>query len=316
LTTTQLEYQRSIEEGLKKKVQGMLEEVLGFSKAIARVSADIDFQQVESTEEKYDPTTILRSEQKTTERSTNSTGGMAGGEASSPDAKAAKAKTSAPSEGPAKPQPGPLPSINAQSSERQQEIRNYEISKINKRVRNSVGGIRKISTAVVVDGVYKETSDAKGKKERQYAPRSQEEMKSIESIVKKAIGYDEGRGDQVEVINMPFYWSGQEEEGGKPVKSNPWMEYLLMAYKPAVSLILALLFIFFVARPLMKKRVFSQEREVSLLQSAPAPMIAAPALQEARELGPMAIRDQTLKLIQEDPSKTVGIVKSWLHERE
>ena len=81
LTTTQLEYQRSIEEGLKKKVQGMLEEVLGFSKAIARVSADIDFQQVESTEEKYDPTTILRSEQKTTERSTNSTGGMAGGEA-------------------------------------------------------------------------------------------------------------------------------------------------------------------------------------------------------------------------------------------
>ncbi len=69
LTTTQLEYQKNIEEGFKKKVQGMLEEVLGPTKAIARISADIDFQQVEITEEKYDPAGVLRSEQKNTERS-------------------------------------------------------------------------------------------------------------------------------------------------------------------------------------------------------------------------------------------------------
>jgi flagellar M-ring protein FliF len=320
LTNTQLEYQRSIEEGLKKKVQGMLEEVLGFSKAIARVSADIDFQQVESTEEKYDPAMILRSEQKNTERSTSSTGGMAG-EAkpeSPPDAKAPKSKSNPSLEGPAKPQSGPSSSPMAQTSERQQETRNYEISKINKRVKNPVGSVRKISTAVIVDGIYKEAADANGKKERQYAPRSQEEMKNIENIVKKAIGYDQERGDQVEVITMPFYWSGQEDEG-KPLKGSPWQEYLLMAYKPAVSLILALLFIFFVARPVIKKRVLSPERGVPLLQSVPAPMIASQAPQEVREAGPMALRDlrdQTLKLVQGDPSKTVGIVKSWLHERE
>ncbi len=55
MTTNQLEYQRNIEEGLKKKVQGMLEEVLGLNKAIARVSADIDFQQIDITEETFDP---------------------------------------------------------------------------------------------------------------------------------------------------------------------------------------------------------------------------------------------------------------------
>jgi len=317
LTNAQLEYQRSIEEGLKKKVQGMLEEVFGFSKAIARVSADIDFQQVESTEEKYDPATILRSEQKHSERVTNSPGGAAA-EArpeSAPDPKAPKSKAAPSPEGQARPQAGSPTSHTAQVSERQQETRNYEISKVNKHVKNPVGTVKKISTAVIIDGVYKETTDANGKKERQYAPRSPEEMKSIENIVKKAIGYDQERGDQVEVITMPFYGSGQEEEG-KPVKGSPWQEYLLMVYKPAVSLVLALLFIFFVARPALKKKLLTPEREVPLLQSAPAPMIASQTPQEVRESGPIALRDQTFKLIQDDPSKTVGIVKSWLHERE
>jgi len=69
MTTTQLEYQKNIEEGFKKKLQGMLEEVLGPNKAIARISADIDFQQVDITEEKYDPAGVLRSEQKNAEKS-------------------------------------------------------------------------------------------------------------------------------------------------------------------------------------------------------------------------------------------------------
>jgi flagellar M-ring protein FliF len=80
LSTSQLEYQRNLEEGYKKKIQGMLEEVLGLNKAIARVSADMDFQQIQITEERFDPTTVLRSEQKNAERSSMVSGMKASGE--------------------------------------------------------------------------------------------------------------------------------------------------------------------------------------------------------------------------------------------
>ena len=79
MTTNQLEYQRNLEEGYKRKIQGMLEEVLGLNKAIARVSAEIDFQQIDITEERFDPSSVVRSEQKNTERSSMNSGTRARG---------------------------------------------------------------------------------------------------------------------------------------------------------------------------------------------------------------------------------------------
>ena len=72
-------------------------------------------------------------------------------------------------------------------------------------------------------------------------------MKSLESIVKKAIGYDEERGDQVEVVTMPFNLALPEEEP-KTETESPWKGYLLTFYKPAVSVVLALLFLLFVVK--------------------------------------------------------------------
>ena len=89
----------------------------------------------------------------------------------------------------------------------------------------------------------------------------------------------------------------------------------MIGYKPVVSLILALLFIFFVVRPLLKRRAFSPgEIGTSLLQSVPQPGIPS----EIAEKKPASInyRDQMVQLTQEDPSKAARIVKSWLHEKE
>jgi flagellar M-ring protein FliF len=207
------------------------------------------------------------------------------------------------------------PPLNANSSDRQNEIRNYEISRINKRIKNPVGNIKKISSAVIVDGGYKEVTDEKGKKGRQYISRSPEEMKSLENMVKKAIGYDEQRGDQVEVINMPFYGSAVEEDI-KPEKGNSWQEDLMMAYKPVVSLILAFLCIFFVVRPLLKKKISVQGREMAIPEPAPVSMIPSETPQGAKLTPELDLRDQTLQLVKGDPSKAVGIVKTWLHEKE
>jgi flagellar M-ring protein FliF len=331
LTTTQLEYQRNLEEGLKKKVQGMLEEVLGPNKGIARVSMDIDFQQVDITEERFDPTTILRSEQRNREKSSATSGAAVTKETkieNPSDAGLPKGNVTPepPPRGNATPEPLPKPSVspppplNTSSSERQHEIRNYEISRINKHVKNPVGQVKKVSAAVIVDGIYKEGTDAKGNKGKQYTPRSQEEMKNLETLVKKAIGYSEERGDQVEVINMPFYGSTAEEDTHVEQGSPWWRDYLMMAYKPAVSLILALLFLLFVIRPLLKKSPLTQVGETPLLQPAPSSMMPSETQRGTpKEMHPptaLGLKDQTVKLIQEDPSRTAGIVKSWLSEGE
>ena len=316
LTSSQLEYQRNIEEGLKKKVQGMLEGILGMNKAITRVATDIDFQEVSIIEETYDPKAVIRSEQKGVEKSSQTSGGAQQREAKgkATDRKGEKGKAS-PSAGTTAPAPPSQP-LNANQAERQNEIRNYEISKVNRQIKNPVGAVKKISVAVIVDGTYKETGGGKVPKTKQYVTRAPEEMKNLEAIIKRAIGYDEKRGDLVEVINMPFSLSPLEEDL-KPEKGSAWKEYLLMFYKPLVSLLLAVMFILFVVKPLIKKGISS---------SSPPPVVPQLAAEQALPLAgtpqiaggkkTLEPRDQTVRLIQEDPTKTVGIVKSWLQEKE
>jgi flagellar M-ring protein FliF len=316
LTTSQLEYQRNIEEGLRKKIQGMLEEVLGQSKAIARVAADIDFQQIDITEERYDPNGVLRSEQKSAERSSMSSGAKALTETKSEavlELKPSKGKANLPAETRTKTASGPVP-FNNNSSERQNEIRNYEISKVNKHIKNSVGTLKKISVAVIVDGNYKDATAAKGaSKGKQFLARPPEEMKKLESLIKKAMGYDEGRGDQVEVINMPFSWSALEEDLKVPGGSL-WKEYLLLAYKPVVTLVLAALFLLFVIRPLLKKRAMGPPAPDTVILTSKTP--ASLPAETAPTPKALDVREQTVQLIQDNPSRGVGIVKAWLNEKE
>lgn len=296
LTSSQLEYQRSIEEGLKRKVQSMLEEVLGPNKAIARVTTSIDFQQVDIMEETYDPKTIPRSEQRSMEKSSSNNGNLEKGSVL-PEGKSS--------------------SSSGFISDRQSEVRNYEISKINKRIKNPVGVIKKISAAVIVDGTYTESTDQKGNRIRKYTPRSQEEMKDLENLVKKAIGYEEQRGDQVEVINMPFYSSSIEEDV-KPEGESFLNRYLPLIYKPVISLILALLLILFVIRPILKNRAVPHKGERAEEAVVPVPssqIIQRDAFQETKPTA-LNLKEQTLRIIHEDPQKAVGILKTWLNEKE
>lgn len=312
MTSHQLDYQRNIEEGLKKKAQSMLEEVLGFNKAIARVSADIDFQQVDITEERFDPNSVVRSEQKNSEKSSMISNARAPAGAKPENLPAVKTPEE---KGKAAPETKartaePIP-LQSNQSERQNEVRNYEISRVNKRIKSPVGILKKISAAVIVDGTYKEVADAKGKKGREYQARSPEEMKSIEAMVRKAIGYDEGRGDQVEVINMPFTWSVGEEES-KAVAGEWWKEYILISYKPLVSLILAVLFIFFVVRPLLRRRASQPQEEAAYLPKSSLPPALPPDVSQQPKT--LDRKTQTVQLIQENPSKAVGIIKEWINE--
>lgn len=309
LTSTQLEYQKNIEELLKRKIQSMLEEVLGQNKAIAQVTANIDFQQVDILEERYDPKTVPRSEQRSLERSSTGIGsGEKGG--ISQDSKASSNKLS---DGAlSTPQTFSFP---GNITDRHNEVRNYEVSKINKRIKNPIGTIQKVSAAVIIDGTYTETTDEKGNRVKKYSPRSPEEMKSLENLVKRAIGYDETRGDQVEVINMPFYSSIIEEEP-KTVSESFLNKYGPMMYKPLISLVLAALLILFIIRPILKSRPMpASQSELSKIPSLAPPMIPPEPIQESKAPS-VNFKEETIKLIHQDPQKAVGIVKTWLQEKE
>ena len=330
LTTSQLDYQRNIEEGLKKKIQGMLEGVVGPDKAIARVSADLDFQQVNITEERFDPSTVIRSEQKTLEKSSSTTGSRTAEDKEGfvslklpADSKSPSRTNTAAS---SKTLSGTPAGGSQTISERQNETKNYEITKINKQIRGPAGIIKKISTAVIIDGTYKESAGAKGAKVRQFVPRPPEEMKNFENMVKKAIGFDENRGDQVEVTSMPFAWSALED-GPRAETGSSWKDYFQMLHKPLISLVLALLFFFLVIKPMMKKNLFSgfrTEEQVLLEQLRPRPALPqgteggeVPLLAQNGETGLQKGMDrkQIFQSVEEDPSKAAEIVKSWLHEK-
>src|SRR4029077_9608246 len=85
-------------------------------------------------------------------------------------------------------------------NKKSEEIVNYEISKTTKTEVIEGGRINRISVAVLVDGVY--GKDNKG--DIVYRPRTKEEIDQIAALVRTAIGFDQKRGDQVEVVNLRF----------------------------------------------------------------------------------------------------------------
>lgn len=199
IKTAQQRLQREIENDLEGKVVSMLSGVVGHEGVTARVSVNLDFTQVEQTIENFDPdTAAVRSEQRTTERSSGRSPGATGvpGVMSNiPDIQDQEAAAG----------------IRKTDYSKSDETINYEISRVTKRVINQIGAIEKIGCAVMIDGTYITEKDGEGRPVRTYVPRTGEEMRQFESLVKTAIGFNANRGDTVEVVNVQFLETVPEE---------------------------------------------------------------------------------------------------------
>ncbi|MBF0537679.1 MAG: flagellar M-ring protein FliF [Nitrospirae bacterium] len=234
LTATQLEYQKKFEKDVEIRIMDILEPVIGKSRVKARVTADIDFSRTDKTEEKFDPEgQVIRSEQSLKEKSTTmGPAGVPGVQSNLPGKATAQAQ-------------------GAQTqSQKQSETLNYEITKVTNHIQGQLGNVKKLSAAVLVDGVYAAAkADAKGVKEAKYTARTDEDIKRYEELVKKAIGFTVDRGDQVAVINMQFEPESKEEILPPP------RDYLadgILIAKYLAPLVVALLFLLFVVRPIIK----------------------------------------------------------------
>lgn len=174
LSSSQLEANKQVEQYLENKAQTMLDGVLGLQTAIVRVTADLDFQQLERTSEMFDANSpSIRSEERTTASTSSSE----------------------------------KPDENAESSEEDQTettITNYELNKTVEHMISAVGTIKRLSVAVLIDGTYESIENADGVVQQVYKPRSQEELDRLAAIVRNAVGFDQQRSDQIEVVNIPF----------------------------------------------------------------------------------------------------------------
>jgi flagellar M-ring protein FliF len=298
LTGSQLDYQRTLEKDIELRIQSMLERIVGNNKAVVRVSSVLDLRQVEMTEERYDPNgQVARSEQRTQEKATGTngvTGGVPGVASNVPPGQSQEAAQT-----------------SSTNTANKNEVINYEISRTVAKIIEPIGTIKQLSVAVLVDGNYepaKEGGSSGTEAVRKYVPRSEADMKQIEDIVKKAMGYSADRQDQVEVVNVQFGF--EADTAGGTAASAEEASSFVKTYAPyirhGVGAVLFLLIFLFVVRPL-----------VAAL-TAPSPALpqermggaAATVLPQGAALG--LPQSQVLELARSNPESTAVVVKEWL----
>ena len=239
LNNVQHEYKRNYEKDVESRIINILEPIVGKEKVRAKVNAEIDFTQTESTEEKFDPNgQVIRSEQNNHEKETTlGEGGVPGVASNLPEKQAQK------------------PSASQIKSDKKTETINYEISKVTKHVKNSYSDVKRLSCAVIVDGKYISQKDST---KPQYTARTDKELQFYEDIVKKAIGYSVDRGDEVTVVNMPFETISEEDFSEI---TNSYKTSIIPIVKTIIPLLIVILFFLFIARPLIKTLSNSQIKE-------------------------------------------------------
>lgn len=292
LSSSQLEYQRGFEKDIESRVIGILEPLAGKNRVRARVTASLDFTKIEKTEERFDPDgQVVRSEQKSLEKNTaGGTGGVPGVASNLPG------KTGAQT----------APSQSQSQSQRQQETINYEISRVTSRVINAPGEVKRLSVAVIVDGSY---AAEQGSAEKKYVPRSEEDLKRYQDLVRNAIGYTADRGDEVQVVNMQFEGIPHEEFASH---EREYLPLILMAARYVVPLVAVLFFIFMVLKPLLK--TLSSRPEAGQSPQLALPRTVA-EIEQAMDQKALPKNQEVIEWARKNPEQAAGLVKGWIEER-
>jgi flagellar M-ring protein FliF len=291
MSQDQLAFQQKIEKELESSIVGILEPVVGKGKIMAKVTATLDFTKIEKTEERFDPDSqVVRSEQKNTEKSTTGKSGGVPGVASNMPGKTESQMAS-----------------NHGQSEKKNEVTNYEISRITSHVINTPGDLKRISAAVLLDGTY---PAQQGSKERKYTPRSEEDLKKFEDMVKSAIGFTQDRGDEVKVVNMPFEPVPQEEF---PEAKKDFMPIILTVAKYAVPLLAVIFLLLFVIKPLMKT-ISTAPASQRQFASLPLPQTVA-ELERTMDASGKPASQNVIEWAKRNPKDAANLIKNWIEEK-
>lgn len=307
------------EQRLIQTIEDLVGRTVGYGKVRASVTAELNFDRVQTEEELFNPEQQVARSTQTTEESAqereageenvtmeNNLPGVGG------DVLGDQGPTS--------------------NSNRIEEVTNFEISKT---VRNTVregGDVRRLSVAVLVDGTYTTAEDGT----RTYQPRSEAELDKIESLVRSAIGFNEDRGDTLEVVNMQFADIDVSEDLPDNTLFGFDKNKLLDVAEVVTVAIMIILVILLVLQPMVGRLLASEggtgldeEAEKDLLTSGPRP----PALEgPSQEFEPAMLEEEdsmidvqkvegkvkasAVKKVEDIvdayPTETVSVIRSWM----
>ncbi len=242
LTQTQLEYQNKIERELEKKLYTLLSSALGPGNAIAKVSVELNFDKKTVKSEHFDPDPVLRSRQSLEINSIST--------ALSPQGI-----------------PGVEPNLaepdlfeqNARSEyNKTEDTQNYEVGRTVTEEKKAIGNVKRLTVAVVVNDKQVLVED-NGKRKISLVPRSNEELKRIENIVAMTVGYNQARGDKIEVANIPFDTTA--DVGEFLIEDKVKVQMISTIIKYTVAFLLLILFYLLVIRPILKRIIVKEQEE-------------------------------------------------------
>jgi flagellar M-ring protein FliF len=312
----QFEFTRKLEDNYKKRIEDLISPIVGPGRVRAQVVADMDFTMTEKTRESYNPDMpALRSEQLIQETNSGAgaaVGGVPGALTNQPPAGGTSNEAAA---------NAAANTGNGVSSSNSRTTRNYELDKTISHTRSSIGGIRKLSVAVLVDDLQK--VDAEGNVTR--SPMNEAALTRLQALVKEAVGYDSSRGDSVNVINASFYVPEKPEELPEPgLFEKPWVHNLI---KQGLGGLVVLILIFGVLRPVLRSLTEkgTAEQKIRMAEATGVPVDelgddnvrisgeaggGVPQLASPNQMGDKLQIAKTI--VSQDPGQVAQVVKTWV----
>lgn len=319
LTSSNAEEMRvNYENRMARNVEQLLERSVGPGKARVDVHADMNFDRTTTNSETYDPDgQVVRSTQ--TDNQTDSSGSSTQNQPVSVSTNLPNGQTAANND-----------NSKQTKSTHSQETTNYEISKTVKNLVSDQGIVKRLTVAVLVDGTT--TTGADGKKN--YQALSADQMKQLTALVKSAVGFDEKRGDDVQVVNMPF--AGADELPPPPPVWNLMGlekgDLIYLGETGGVALI-GLLILLLVVKPMIGRFLDAAKAAASssvaalagagataALAAPGAPPRAIPAQNDMIDIGQVEgrVAASSIKkigeIVEKHPDEAVSIVRSWMYQ--
>jgi flagellar M-ring protein FliF len=308
------ERRAGFEKRMRNQVEAIVSSVVGTGRARVQVSADFDYNKITQTSDRFDPEgRVLRSSQTREESSATSdnTGQVTvnnelPGNQNRDNASAAR-----------------------DQSKKTEETNNYEISRTTKTEVTEAGRVNRLSVAVLVDGSYAKND----KGEMVYQERSKEQLERIAALVRSSIGFDQKRGDQLEVVNLKFAEAPAVAPVAEPTGLLGMLQFtkddVMYVIELGVMMLLSLVVLFMVIRPLVK-RILASEEVASLTGDAvpalsdgtgqnlvPGPNATAQMIDVAQVQGQVHAQSvhRVGELAERNPNETASIVRQWLSEQ-
>ncbi|MBT9568123.1 MAG: flagellar M-ring protein FliF, partial [Thiobacillus sp.] len=326
LNPSQLKYVHEIETSTIRRIEAMLEPIMGRGNYRVQTAADIDFSQAEQTAETYKPNpapqAAIRSQQMSESISNQpAAGGVPGALSNQPPAPA-----TAPVTTPAAPGTPTAENQTVPINTRKDSTTNYELDKTVQHIRQPVGQIKRLSVAVLVN--QKVETDNQGK--ARPIPPTAEELKRINDLAREAMGFSEARGDTLNVASAPFT-EVREEVVDTPIWKDPELtafarelvKYLLVAGVAAYLL-------FGVLRPLVRTLTTPAEgedgaiRDVTLDEDGQPIGIEGGSSAAQLQLSPEARAQMDFEtklqaartMANNDPKAIAEVIKHWVNGDE